>query len=72
MRDAAAARPPPTSSMVVASPSLSFFLMRYLAVATEPLCCACVYVAAVSGSENHGVGRRLAVDITSGSAPMRW
>lgn len=68
-----APEPPPTSSMVLTPPSCSFFLMRYLAVATEPLCCACVYVCATSGSENHDAYEGASpVVITSGSAPMRW
>jgi len=33
-------------------PSCNFFFTKYFAVATEPLCCACVYVLATSGSEN--------------------
>ena len=37
-----APEPPPTSSMLLTPPSCSFFLIRYLAVATEPLCCASV------------------------------
>lgn len=68
-----APEPPPTSSIDVTEPSCSFFLTRYLAVATEPLCCACVYIAAVAGSENHDAYDGASpVVITSGSAPMRW
>ena len=68
-----APEPPPTSSMVLTPPSCSFFLMRYLAVATEPLCCACVYVCATSGSENHDAYDGASpVVMTSGRAPMRW
>ena len=68
-----APEPPPTSSMVVTPSSESFFLTRYLAVAMEPLCCACVYVLAVSGSENHEAYEGASpVSMTSGSAPIRW
>merc|ERR1719247_1532724 len=68
-----APEPPPTSSMFCTPSSESFFLTMYLAVATEPLCCACVYVLAVSGSENHDAyDGATPVAITSGSAPMRW
>merc|ERR1719424_2417297 len=67
-----APEPPPTSSMLLTSPRASFFFTRYFAVATDPLCCACVYVAAVSGSENHeAYDGASPVVMTSGSAPMR-
>ena len=68
-----APEPPPTSSIVLTPSIPSFFFTRYLAVATEPLCCASVYVAATSGSENHDAYDGASpVSITSGSAPIRW
>jgi len=68
--------PPPTSSIFEAPSSETEPAIRLssaFAVATEPLCCARVYVAATSGSLNHDAYDGASpVFMTSVSAPIRW